>query len=195
MVPRGKPQLQIAPGKVLAVTLLLLTLAALAEFAMGRRTWGIGGIPGVWSGDINSEHNSQFLFDPYTFTHVIHGVILYALVTLTFRQLPPAAQLLIATGLECGWEIFENTSFVIERYRAETISLNYFGDSIVNSLGDIIACIVGVLLASRLPARVTIAGVVAIELILLIWTRDNLTLNIIMLIHPSQAIRAWQSAR
>src|SRR5438309_724769 len=114
---------------------------------MGRRTWGIGGIPGIWSGDINSEHNSQFLFDPYTLTHLIHGVILYGLVTIVFRKTPTAVRLLIAIGLECGWEVFENTSFVIERYRAETISLNYFGDSIVNSLGDILACIAGVLLA------------------------------------------------
>ena len=195
MVPRGKPQLQTSSGKVLAVTCLLLTVAAIAEFAMGRRTWGIGGIPGIWSGDINSEHNSQFLFDPYTFTHVIHGIILYALVTLGFRRASLASRLLIATGLECGWEVLENTSFIIERYRAETISLNYFGDSIVNSLGDILACIAGVLLASRLPTRVTIIGVVAIEVVLVIWTRDNLTLNIIMLIHPSNAIRAWQLAR
>jgi hypothetical protein len=195
MVPRGKPQLQTSAGKVLAATLLLLTLAAVAEFAMGRRTWGVGGIAGFWSGDINSEHNSQFLFDPYTFTHVVHGVMLYALVTLLFRRASLASRLLIATGLECGWEVLENTSFIIDRYRAETISLNYYGDSIVNSLGDILACIVGVLLASRLPTRATIIGVVAIEIVLLVWTRDNLTLNIIMLIHPSHAIRAWQLAR
>ena len=98
-------------------------------------------------------------------------------------------------GLECGWEVLENTSFIIERYRAETISLNYFGDSIVNSLGDILACIAGVLLASRLPTRVAVIGVVVIEVLLVIWTRDNLTLNIIMLVHPSHVIRAWQLAR
>jgi uncharacterized protein DUF2585 len=170
-------------------------VAAVAEFAMGRSTWGVGGIPGFWSGDINSEHNSQFLFDPYTFTHVIHGVLLYALVTLVFRRASLASRLLIATALECGWEVLENTSFIIDRYRAETISLNYYGDSIVNSLGDILACIAGVLVASRLPTRITIVGVVVIEIVLLVWTRDNLTLNIIMLIHPSQAIRGWQLER
>ena len=195
MVPRRKPQLQTSSAKVLAVTLLLFALTAVAEFAIGRRTWGVGGIPGLWSGDINSEHNSQFLLDPYTFTHVIHGVLLYALVTVVFRRASLATRLLIAIALECGWEVLENTSFIIDRYRAETISLNYYGDSIVNSLGDILACIAGVLLAARLPRRVTIIGVVAIEIILLVWTRDNLTLNIIMLIHPSQAIRAWQLAR
>jgi uncharacterized protein DUF2585 len=195
VVPRGKPQLQTSAGKVLAGTLLLLTLAAVAEFAIGRRTWGVGGIPGLWSGDINSEHNSQFLFDPYTFTHIIHGVILYALVALILPRASLASRVLIATGLECGWELLENTSFIIDRYRAETISLNYYGDSIVNSLGDILACIAGILLASRLPKRVTIVGVIAIEIVLLVWTRDNLTINIIMLIHPSEAIRAWQLAR
>jgi Protein of unknown function (DUF2585) len=195
VVPRGKPQLQTSAGKVLAGTLLLLTLAAVAEFAIGRRTWGVGGIPGLWSGDINSEHNSQFLFDPYTFTHIIHGVILYALVALILPRASLASRVLIATGLECGWELLENTSFIIDRYRAETISLNYYGDSIVNSLGDILACIAGILLAFRLPKRATIVGVIAIEIVLLVWTRDNLTLNIIMLIHPSEAIRAWQLAR
>jgi Protein of unknown function (DUF2585) len=195
MVPRGKPQLQTSAGKVLAAILLLFTLVSVVEFAIGRSTWGVGGIPGFWSGDINSKHNSQFLFDPYTFTHVIHGVILYALVAIVLPRASIATRLLIATGLECGWEILENTSFIIDRYRAETISLNYYGDSIVNSLGDILACIVGILLASRLPKHVTIIGVIAIEIVLLLWTRDNLTLNIIMLIHPSEAIRAWQLAR
>jgi len=195
VVPRGKPQLQTPSGKVLAVTFFLLAATAAAEFAIGRQTWGTGGVPGIWSGDINSEHNSQFLFDPYTFTHIIHGVLLYALVTLTFRQSSPTHRLLIATALECGWEILENTSFIIDRYRAETVSLNYYGDSVINSLGDIVAAIAGCVIASRLPKRTTIIGVVAIEILLVFWTRDNLTLNIIMLIHPSQAIRAWQLVR
>ena len=195
MVSRGKPELQTSSGKVLAITLFLLTLTAIAEFALGRSTWGIGGIPGIWSGDINSEHNSQFLFDPYTLTHVTHGVLLYALVTLMFGRLPLASRLLIAIGLECGWEVFENTSFTIERYRAETISLNYYGDSIANSLCDVLASIAGFLLVSRLPKRLTILSVAVIEILLVVWTRDNLTLNVIMLIHPSAAIRAWQLGR
>jgi hypothetical protein len=162
---------------------------------MGRQPWGTGGVPGIWSGDINSEHNSQFLFDPYTLTHIIHGVLLYAVVTLAFRQSSLASRLLIATALECGWEVLENTSFIIDRYRAETISLNYYGDSVLNSLCDIVAAIAGFVMGSRLPKRATVIGVVAIEILLVVWTRDNLTLNIIMLIHPSPAIRAWQLAR
>jgi hypothetical protein len=171
---------------------LLMAAAAGVEFSMGRKLWGIAGIPGLWSGSIWSEHNSQYFLDPYTFTHVLHGVVFYALLTLVFRNLPVISRLVIATGLEAGWEILENTNFIIQRYRAETISLNYFGDSIVNSMGDILACIAGFILASRLPKRVTIIGTIAVELILALWIRDNLTLNVVMLIHPSHAVRMWQ---
>ena len=116
----------------------------------------------------------------------------YALLTVAFRNFPAMSRLLIATGLEAGWEVLENTNFIIQRYRAETISLNYFGDSIVNSVGDILACIAGFTLASRLPKRVTIIGTIALELLLAVWIRDNLTLNLVMLIHPNRAIRTWQ---
>jgi uncharacterized protein DUF2585 len=170
----------------------LMAVAAGAEFAMGRRPWGIAGIPGIWSGDIWSEHNSQFLLDPYTFTHILHGVLFYALLSLVFPNIPVLSRLVIATGLEAGWEVLENSNFIIQRYRAETISLNYFGDSIVNSMSDILACITGFILAWRLPVRVTIVGTIVIEILLALWIRDNLLLNLVMLIHPSPAIRLWQ---
>jgi len=169
--------------------------AAAAELGMGRKLWGISGTPGLWSGDIWSSHNSQFLFDPYTFTHITHGVLLYAFLTLAFKTSPVSTRLLLAVGLESAWEVFENTTLVIERYRAETISLNYYGDSIVNSMGDILACMIGFILASRLPKRVTALGVVGLEILLVVWTRDNLALNLVMLIHPSRAIRIWQIGR
>jgi hypothetical protein len=177
--------------QILAI-LFFMTVAAGAEFAMGRRPWGIAGIPGLWSGSIWSEHNSQYFLDPYSFTHVLHGVMFYALLSLTFRNMPVISRLVIAAGLEAGWEVLENSTFIIERYRAETISLNYFGDSIVNSMGDILACITGFILASRLPVRVTIIGTIAVEVLLALLIRDNLTLNLVMLIHPSHAIRMWQ---
>jgi len=177
--------------QILAI-LFFMTVAAGAEFAMGRRLWGIAGIPGLWSGDIWSEHNSQYFLDPYDLTHVLHGVMFYALLSLAFRRMPVITRLVIAAGLEAGWEVLENSTFIIERYRAETISLNYFGDSIVNSMGDILACITGFILASRLPVRVTIIGTIAVEVLLAFLIRDNLTLNLIMLIHPSHAIRMWQ---
>ena len=174
---------------------LLMSAAAMTEYAMGRRLWGTGNIPGFWSGDIWSSHNSQFLFDPYTFTHINHGILLYGLLALAFRSAPVSTRFLMAVGFESAWEILENTTMVIERYRKETISLNYFGDSIVNSMGDILACMFGFFLASRLPNRVSIAGVIALEVLLLIFTRDNLALNILMLVHPSAAVRTWQLAR
>ncbi|HME99040.1 MAG TPA: DUF2585 family protein [Terriglobia bacterium] len=173
------------------IPLVMLTAAA-AELAMGRRVWGIGGTPGLWSGNIWSSHNSQFLFDPYTFTHITHGILLYAFLTLTFKTLPVSTRLLLAVGLESAWEVLENTTIVIERYRAETISLNYYGDSVMNSMGDILACMTGFVLASRLPKRVIILGAVGLELLLVVWTRDNLALNLVMLIHPSRTIRVWQ---
>ena len=169
-----------------------MAVAAGAEFWMGRRPWGVAGKPGLWSDSIWSEHNSQYFLDPYTFTHVLHGVMFYALLSLAFRNLPVMSRFVIAIGLESGWEVLENTNFIIQRYRIETISLNYFGDSIVNSMGDILACAFGFALASRLPVRVTIVATIAVELLLALWIRDNLTLNLIMLIHPSRIIRMWQ---
>jgi hypothetical protein len=180
--------------RILAMA-FLMAVAAGAEFAMGRKPWGVAGIPGFWSGDIYSEHNSQFFLDPYTFTHILHGVLFYALLSVTFRNMPVLSRLVIATGLEAGWEILENSTFIIQRYRAETISLNYFGDSIVNSMSDILACIIGFILAWRLPLRVTTLGTIAVEILLALWIRDNLLLNLIMLIHPSPAIRMWQLGR
>jgi len=171
---------------------LLMLAAATAELGMGRKIWGIAGDAGLWSGDIWSSHNSQFLFDPYTFTHITHGILLYAFLSLAFKTVPVSTRLLLAVGLESIWEVFENTTLVIERYRAETISLNYYGDSVMNSMGDILACITGFFLAFRLPKRLTVLGTVALEILLVVWTRDNLALNLVMLIHPSRAIRVWQ---
>jgi len=171
----------------------LMFCAALAEFAMGRHLWGTGGTPGFWSGDINSSHNSQYLLDPYSLTHVTHGISFYVLLNLILRRAPLGARLVTAVALESGWEVLENTDMVIERYRTETIALNYFGDSIMNSMSDIIACILGFTLASRLPKRAVVLAVVFSELLLLVLVRDNLTLNIIMLIRPSRAIKLWQA--
>jgi uncharacterized protein DUF2585 len=171
---------------------VLMFAAAIVEFWMGRKLWGTSGVAGLWSGDIWSSHNSQFLFDPYTFTHITHGVLLYALLSVAAKRLPVSTRLLLAVGLESAWEVLENTNLVIERYRTETISLNYYGDSVVNSMGDILACLLGFTLAYRIPKRASILGTVALEILLVLWTRDNLTLNVVMLIHPSRAIRLWQ---
>jgi Protein of unknown function (DUF2585) len=175
-----------------ATGVAIILTAALTEFAMGRKLWGIGGQPGIWSGNVNSAHNSQYLTDPYTFSHLTHGVLLYALLRLIAPGLPPGIRLLAAIAGESLWEVIENTSLVIERYRAATISLHYYGDSVMNSMCDILACVTGYALAARLPARVTVIGVIAMEAGLAWWIRDSLFLNILMLVHPVGAIRTWQ---
>jgi hypothetical protein len=147
----------------------------------------------LWSGNIWNNQNSQQLTDPYTFTHVLHGVLFYGLLWLTLGKLVPSRmRLVLAVLIESGWELLENSSFIIERYRATTISLDYYGDSIFNSIGDILAMTVGFHLARRLPVRVSVVGAVVVDLFLLWWIRDNLTINIIMLIHPIDAIKQWQ---
>jgi hypothetical protein len=180
--------------RTIALIAALMLLAALAEFALGRQLWGTSGKPGLWSGEINSSSNSQYVADPYSFTHITHGIVLYGLVSLVFRKVPVSTRLILVVALEAGWEVLENTSLVIEWYRAETISLNYYGDSVVNSMSDILACIAGSLLAARLPTRAAVIGTVALEILLLFWMRDNLILNILMLIYPSRAIKICPSA-
>ncbi|HJU29743.1 MAG TPA: DUF2585 family protein [Candidatus Binataceae bacterium] len=172
----------------------LFGLAAGAEFAMGRRLWGISGEPGLWSGDILSEHNSQYMADPYTFSHITHGVILYGIMAVTARRLPVRIRAILAVALECAWEVVENTDWVIRRYRAETISLHYYGDSVMNSMCDIVAALAGFLIAWLLPPRLAVAFVVILEAFLALWIRDGVFLNLLMLLYPIPAIRAWQSA-
>ena len=121
---------------------------------MGRKIWGISGQPGIWSGDINSEHNSQYFADPYSFSHITHGILLYGLLWLTGRNLPVRIRALIVLAMEAGWEVLENSDMVINRCRAETISLHYYGDSVVNSMSDIMFCMMGFTLAYLLPTRI-----------------------------------------
>ena len=173
-----------------------MAVTAAIEYSMGRLPFCKCGIISLWSGNIWSNQNSQQLVDPYSFTHVLHGVMWYALLWLVFRnRVPTGMRLVLAVLVEGGWEILENSSMIIDRYRAATISLDYYGDSIFNSMGDILCVVLGFELARRLPVRATVIGVIAVELTLLWWIRDNLTINIIMLIHPIEAIKHWQSLR
>jgi len=162
-------------------------------YLMGQPWWCALGDLSPWAGNVNSTHNSQHLADPYALTHMLHGFAFYALLwAMAGERLAQRHRFLIAMSIEAAWEIFENTDFVIGRYREATISLDYFGDSILNSMGDIAACAVGYGLAMTMPVWASVATFAGVEILLLLWIRDSLLLNIIMLLSPVEAIKTWQ---
>jgi len=175
-----------------AIMLAVIAGAAVLERQMGRPVSYTKGPVRFWIADVLSDQNSQQVADPYSFTHVTHGALFYGMTVLALGPARPALRAAVAVALESAWEALENTNMVIDRYRAVTVSLGYYGDSVVNSIADVAACLIGFLLAWRLPTRVTIAWVVVVELVLAVWIRDNLTLNIVMLAFPIEAIRQWQ---
>jgi len=158
----------------------------------GRRWWCPAGDLSPWSWDIWSQHNSKHLVDPYSFTHILHGVLEYWLLSLLFPRLKLAWRLFLAVLIESSWEVAENSSYVINRYREETISLAYFGDSIINSLSDIVCCSTGFAIAYKLRFWRSLALFLITETVLIFWIHDSLIINIIMLLYPIEAIKHWQ---
>ena len=167
------------------------------ERMYGRPWWCACGSWIPWSLDVNGPHNSQHFVDPYSVSHFEHGLFFFVLLYLVRDRLALAWRLVIAVAIECGWELLENSSFVIDRYRTATVSTGYYGDSILNSTSDVLFASLGFVAASLVPrARfwpVWIATVLFCELSLVVTIRDSLAINVVMLVHPIDAIRAWQS--
>jgi uncharacterized membrane protein len=146
----------------------------------------------IWTGNTCSSDNSQHFLDPYSLTHVLHGFLFFWLIFWLARRLRPNWQLTLAVVVEGLWEAFENTNFIIDRYRAQTAALGYTGDTVLNSFGDIVCCLVGFLIARRLGLRRSLIVFAVLELILILWIRDSLLLEILMLVLPIDAIKAFQ---
>jgi hypothetical protein len=180
--------------QVVAAGLVLLLLIVLLR-AQGRMFLCACGHFDIWTSDTCSSNNSQQLFDPYSFTHVLHGFLFFWLIALLFRQLAASWQFWLALLLESAWEVFENTSFVINKYRSETAALGYQGDTVVNSLGDLTCALVGFLVARRLGLRWSLLVFLLLEVVLILWIHDSLLLQILMLVRPVEAIKLWQMCR
>jgi hypothetical protein len=185
------PQLQRHKW-ILAAFIAVFALTGYLELRMGRSLLGPDGRFGFWEASIWSSACSQRLADAYSFSHFVHGVLFFALLWVVARKLPVRSRLILAVLLEAGWELLENSPIIINRYRQATIALGYDGDSVLNSLSDIVMMTVGFVLAWRVRPWISVVVVLALEIGCALWVRDNLTLNILMLLHPIEAIKTWQ---
>ena len=172
---------------------LVIIVAAVILFAMGRHPICTCGSVDLWVGQRDSPRTSQMLADWYSFSHIVHGLLFYAALWLIARRWPADRRFFLALLIEASWEVIENTPFVIDRYRTATAALGYNGDSVINSLSDIAMMVVGFLAARKLPVWASVVLLIALELVPLYVIRDNLTLNVWMLLWPNKALAAWQS--
>lgn len=176
------------------VTAFVILVAAAWLYWIGRVPICECGYVKLWHGQTMSSENSQHIADWYTPSHVLHGILFYAALWIVLGRVSFGWRLALATVIECAWEIVENSDAIIERYRAVTISLDYYGDSVLNTVSDVVAMIVGFYVARFAPIWLSVAIVIGFEVMTAIIIRDGLALNVIMLIWPLDAIRDWQAA-
>lgn len=189
---RAMTELRRAFPSILVVAMLVAT--ALTLWAVGRSLICPCGTVAIWYSPGDPGPSSQSLLDWYTPSHLIHGILFYTALWWVAREMPLRWRLVIAMAVECGWEIVENTPWVIERYRNATVSVDYNGDSVINSTFDILAMLLGFALARRLPVWASVAIVIGFELLTTWLIRDGLALNILMLFWPLQSVLDWQAA-
>jgi hypothetical protein len=170
----------------------LTILATIGWLAINDAVWWSSAHASVWSSDIWSRANSQHPLDPYTLTHMMHGVLCFLTVNIFAKRLPLSRQFFLTVVFACAWELAENSPMFIERYRIVTAASEYVGDALVNSTTDIIACSLGFYLASRFKVGISIAVFCFVEIAMMILVRDNLALNVVMIVFPVDSLRAWQ---
>ncbi len=190
---RDVPKRAVVGGLPWLMSAAMGALMVAAMWAMGRVWWCKHRDPRWFVSETGSDHNSQHWFDWYSFSHVLHGVVFFWALWGLSRKWPAVKRWALpgAVLVEAAWEVLENSPMVIARYR-QTASVDYTGDSIVNSVGDLAFCVAGFYLAKALGWKLSLAVFVVLEVVMLIFIRDNLTLNVVMLIYPFEAVRAWQ---
>jgi hypothetical protein len=189
--------MQLSRTQTTLLVTAIVAAAALALYLMGHPLICTCGYVKLWHFDVASAENSQHLIDWYTPSHIIHGFLFYGLLWLASRFVPLSfgARLVLAVAVEASWEVVENTDFVINHYREMTISLDYYGDSVINSVSDILFMVLGFFLAARLPVWLTMVIAIALEVFIGAMIRDNLSLNVLMFVWPLDSVLHWQQGR
>ena len=192
MLDAASSRVPLIPRRYWAIALGIVAIMAAVELAMGRHPICTCGTVKLFVATVHGPDNSQHIADWYTPSHIIHGFLFYLLGWLVLRKTPPGQRLLLAVSIEAAWEVLENSPIIIDRYREATIALGYTGDSVINSVADVCWMMVGFGIARRLPVWATVALALGFELLTLLVIRDNLFLNVLMLVAPNDSIRAWQ---